>query len=174
MAIFSQRCRHADGGFRISGRRQLVQRGGKPAPDAPTLLGTTFVAVQPRRCRILAGTRTSFTRWGGQPRQDGPASSTRSTATFRVYALQKPARSYSRFGIVTKRSFRVRCRIRVWSFAIVATHLSESRLNLKRLQQYAKNILIANSTLSHAIARPRSECWHTAISSHRDEINYGN
>lgn len=86
--ISSQRCRHADGGFRISGRRQLVQRGGKPASDAPKLSGTIFIVYAPIPARprhILAGTRTSFAhRWRGQSRRrhdrrNGPLSSRRST-----------------------------------------------------------------------------------------------
>lgn len=68
MVIPSQRCRHADGGFRISGRRQLVQRGGKPASNAPKLSGTKFVVYAPISARsrhILAGTSFAHRR-GGQ------------------------------------------------------------------------------------------------------------
>lgn len=97
MAISSQRCRHADGGLRISGRRQLVQRGGKPATDyAPTVMGTISVVCistyAGQRC-TLAGTREIFARCDDRA---GPISSIRSTASFRVRALQEPARSRSR------------------------------------------------------------------------------
>ncbi|CAL1674005.1 unnamed protein product [Lasius platythorax] len=103
MAIFSQRCRHADGGLRISGRRQLVQRGGKPAPYfAPTVPVTISVVCIPtsagRRC-TLAGTRENFAR---RDDRTGPASSTRSTASFRVRALHEPARSRSGSRIAVK------------------------------------------------------------------------
>lgn len=107
--VFSQRCRHADGGFWIPGRRQLVQqRGGKPAPNAPTLPGTSVCTSTStrRRTATLAGTRAIFARWGKRERRrgerDGPMSSALSTVSFRLYVLQQPARPRSESRIAVK------------------------------------------------------------------------
>lgn len=103
ITISSQRCRHADGGLRFSGRRQLVQRGGKPTIDSvPTVPGTISVVCistsAGRRC-TLAGTREIFAR---RDDRTGPASSTRSTALFRICVLQESTRSHSGFRIAVK------------------------------------------------------------------------
>jgi len=109
--IFSQRCRHADGGSRISGRRQLVQRGGMPAPNAAMSASVVVVVCHPPtaaiRRRPLAGTRASLARrgrgGGGERRRD--AQDEPSTVSLRVRAPdQKSAGSPSRSGIALMKS----------------------------------------------------------------------
>jgi len=110
-AIFSQRCRHADGGSRISGGRQLVQRGGMPAPNAAISASVVVVVCHPSttaiRRRTLAGTRASLARRGrgrgGERRRDAQDGS--SAVSLRVRAPdQKSAGSSSTPGIAVMKS----------------------------------------------------------------------